>query len=250
MLSLCLRNGFPPDIVLGNIEPLRFFREFIDLVVYRDIIERFGLRNWRALEMFLESCISSNAALFSVHKVYNSLKSQGLRVSKKTLYAYQKIVEDLNFGFFLRKLEPSRGKAAASIPKFYLIDNGIYTYFKGENLGRLMENVLFLELVKMGVHAQRRPLLLERARGGEVDFVAGKGGKAKLIQVTYAGGLDEVERRELEALVKASRSLGSANLKVVTWSYEDALDVEGRKVSFIPLWKWLLVESAVENFDG
>ena len=218
-------------------------------MVYRDIIERFGLRNWRALEMFLESCISSNAALFSVHKVYNSLKSQGLRVSKKTLYAYQKIVEDLNFGFFLRKLEPSRGKAAASIPKFYLVDNGIYTYFEGENLGRLMENALSLELVKMG-YTPNVDLFYWSARGGEVDFVAGKGGKAKLIQVTYAGGLDEVERRELEALVKASRSLGSANLEVVTWSYEDALDVEGRKVSFIPLWKWLLAESAVENFDG
>jgi len=127
LLSLYLRNGFFPDIVLGNVEPPRFFREYIDLVVYRGIIDRFGLRSWRALEMFLESCISSNAVPFSVHKVYNSLKSQGVRVGKKTLYAYQKIVEDVNIGFFLRKLEHSRRKAAASILKFYLVDNEIYT---------------------------------------------------------------------------------------------------------------------------
>lgn len=250
LLSICLRKGFFPDIVLGNIEPHRFFREYIDLVVYRDIIDRFGLRNWRVLEMFLESCISSNAALFSVHKVYNSLKSQGVRVSKKTLYAYQKIVEDVNFGFFLRKLEPSRRKAAASIPKFYLVDNGIYTYFEGENFGRLVENVVFLELVKRGYTPNVDLFYWRNMRGKEVDFVAGKGGRAKLIQVTYASGRDEIERRELEALVKASRSLGFANLEVVTWSYEDALEVEGRQITFVPLWKWILAGSAVESSKG
>jgi predicted AAA+ superfamily ATPase len=249
LLSLCLRNGFFPDIVLGNIEPHRFFREFIDLVVYRDIIERFGLRNWRALEMFLESCISSNAALFSVHKVYNSLRSQGLRVSKKTLYAFQKIVEDVNFGFFLRKLEPSRRKAAASIPKFYLVDNGIYTYFEGENLGRLTENVVFLELVKRGYTPNVDLFYWRSARGEEVDFVVREGGRVKLIQVTYASGSDEVDRRELEALAKASRSLGSPNLEVVTWSYEDTLEIEGRKIAFVPLWKWVLAGGAIGGYD-
>ena len=87
-------------------------------------------------------------------------------------------------------------------------------------------------------------------RGEEVDFVAGKGGRAKLIQVTYASEKDEIERRELEALVKASRSLGFANLEVVTWSYEDVLEVEGRKIAFIPLWKWILAGSAVESSEG
>ena len=165
------------------------------------------------------------------------MKSQGVRVSKKTLYAYQKILEDVNFGFFLRKIEPSRKKAAASIPKFYLVDNGIYTYFEGENLGRLMENVVFLELVKKGYTPNVDFFYWRNVRGEEVDFVAGRGGETRLIQVTYASGRDEVDKRA-ETLVKASRLPGSKNLEVVTWSYEEKLEVEGRKISFTPLWKW------------
>jgi predicted AAA+ superfamily ATPase len=40
-----LKRGFFPDVVLGNIDPFEFFREYLDLVMYKDIIERFGVRN-------------------------------------------------------------------------------------------------------------------------------------------------------------------------------------------------------------
>jgi predicted AAA+ superfamily ATPase len=82
-----------------------------------------------------------------------------------------------------------------------------------------------------------------------VDFVVREGGRVKLIQVTYASGSDEVDRRELEALAKASRSLGSPNLEVVTWSYEDILEIEGRKIAFVPLWKWVLAGGAIGGYD-
>jgi hypothetical protein len=59
-----------------------------------------------------------------------------------------------------------------------------------------------------------------------VDFVMREGASTKrLIQVTYAGGRDEVEGRELE---------------VITWDYEESVGLEGRRVRFLPLWRWLL----------
>ncbi|MGC8933221.1 MAG: ATP-binding protein [Candidatus Methanodesulfokora sp.] len=240
LLQTCLRKGFFPDIVLGNSEPHKFFREYLDLVIYKDIIERFGLRNRHALEYFIESCISSNASTFSVHKVYNSLKSQGIKVSKKTLYNFQRILEDVSFGIFLRKYERSRRKIELSMPKFYLIDNGIYTYFEGENLGRLMENIVLLELLKAGFMPNREVFYWKSLRGEEVDFVLETSTGLKLIQATYASGRDEVNKREIYSLVKAAKALGTKNLEVVTWQLEESLEIDGEKIFFKPLWKWIL----------
>jgi predicted AAA+ superfamily ATPase len=240
ILSSCLKRGFFPDVVLGNIDPFEFFREYLDLVMYKDIIERFGVRNRYALELFLKSCISSNTSLFSVHKVFNSLKSQGVKISKKTLYAFQRIVEDVGFGFFLKKFEWSRRKIELSIPKFYLVDNAIYTYVEREDVGRLLENVVFLELIKNGLIPNEDFFYWRNTKGNEVDFVIRRGPHIeKLVQVTYASGRDDVNKEEINPLIKASTELRCNDLLVITWNYEDELKLENRKIRLLPLWKWL-----------
>ena len=48
-------------------------------------------------------------------------------------------------------------------------------------------------------------------------------------------GWDEIERREIRALEKASEELGCKKETVITWDYE-----EDGEVRYIPLWRWLL----------
>jgi len=77
---LRLREGSFPDIVLGNIEPLRLSRECIGLVVYRGITNRFGLRNRRC------SRFSSKAApltLLSKSRAERSLCGSGLSLEAR-----------------------------------------------------------------------------------------------------------------------------------------------------------------------
>ena len=58
-------------------------------------------------------------------------------------------------------------------------------------------------------------------QGREIDFVIKEGTKVReLIQVTYASGRDEIERREIKALEKASEELKCKNKTVITWDYE------------------------------
>lgn len=237
----CLKKGFFPDVVLGHVEPFRFYREYVDLVAYRDIVERYRVRNLHALELFLRSCISSNASLFSVHKVFNTLKSQGARVSKKLLYSFQRMVEDAVFGFFLRKYSRSARAAALSLPKFYLVDNGVYAFHEGEHLGKLLENAVLMELAKSGHTPNVGVFYWRDERGHEVDFVvAEKGAVKELIQVSYATGADEVDRRELEALTHCSSTLACEHLTLVTWSFEGKLEAESKPVTAVPFWKWSL----------
>jgi len=231
-----MKRGFFPDIVLRNIVPSSFFAEYIDLVIHKDIEERYGLRNRAALELFIRSAIASHTKQFSTNKVYNALKSKGVKVGKDTLYNFQRYLEDVLLCFFLRKYDFSYRKMELSIPKAFLVDNGLYTYVeRKEDKGKLMEGLVFSELIKSG-YVPNRNLFYFSDRNGEIDFVLVDNMKVEeCIQVTYAAGKDEIERREIKALEKASEELRCRKKTVITWDYEAEGDIY-----FIPLWKWLL----------
>ena len=64
----------------------------------------------------------------------------------------------------------------------------------------------------------------------------------QLIQVCYDIGDPETKKREVTALVRASGELKCNDLLVITDDYE----AQENKIRFIPLWKWLLTETAVK----
>ncbi len=236
IISERMKKGFFPDIVLRNIVPSAFFAEYIDLVIHKDIEERYGVRNRAALELFIRSAIASHTKQFSTNKVYNTLKSRGVKIGKDTLYNFQRYLEDVFLCFFLRKYDFSYRKMELSVPKSFLVDNGLYTYIeRREDAGKLMEGLVFSELVKRG-YMPNRNLFYFNDRIGEVDFVLVNNTKVEeCIQVTYASGKDEIDRREIRALGKAVEELGCKRKTVITWDYEG----EG-EINYIPLWKWLL----------
>lgn len=240
-----IEKGSFPDIVLGHVYPSTFFRDYVDLVVYRDVIERYGIKNRYVLDFFIKSVISSHAKIFSVNRVYNTLKSMGVRVSKKTLYNFQKILEDVGFVIFLRRTGGSLRKVELTLPKAYLIDNGTFRFIENKlDWGRSLEAAVLQELCKAGLEPNREVFYWRDLAGREVDFVLRGGtGVEQLIQVVYASGRDEIEDSEITSLLKASDLLGCRNLLVVTWDYEDEARYGGRKIRFSPFWKWSLGHS-------
>jgi len=62
----------------------------------------------------------------------------------------------------------------------------------------------------------------------------------QLIQVCYDIEDFSTREREIKALLKASDELRCKNLLCITWDYEDLEVIEGKKIKFLPLWKWLL----------
>lgn len=127
--------------------------------------------------------------------------------------------------------------------KAYICDTGfslISTFSK--DIGKKMENIVFLDLLR---ETNRKPLLhfyyWKDYHGREVDFVVKESLEiSQLIQVTYASGRDEIERREVKSLIKAGKELKCKNLLVITWDYHNEETINDEKVKFIPLWKWLL----------
>lgn len=234
-------GGFPEVISESDSEnKIKIISEYFDLIVYRDIVERYKIKNTQLIRWLIKSLIASFSKEFSVHKLYLILKSQGIKLSKNTLYSYLSMLEDSMFVFFLPKFKHSVRKKEFSINKTYLCDVGFAKLAEiSKDKGKKMENTLFLELTR------RRDALTEifywSDGKSEVDFVIKKGMKVKqIIQSCHNIADFDTKKREIMALLKASKELKCKNLLVITEDYKAEELVKGTKIKFVPLWKWLL----------
>ncbi|MEM2641742.1 MAG: ATP-binding protein [Thermoproteota archaeon] len=229
-------GGFP-EVVLKN-EALRYriLQEYFSDIIYKDVTERFNLNASITYEVakFLITNVSKYVTLRSLRKGFGI----GLETAPKILQA----LEEVRLINLLRPFSLSQVKG---IKKAYAIDTGLSNavgFRFSENFGKLAENIVFLHLRRM---QSKNPLLeifywRDYQQNG-VDFVVKNGAEVKhLIQVTYASGRDEIEKREIRALTKASGELGCNELSIITWDYEDEIKTNDKKIECIPLWKWLL----------
>ncbi|MEM3690685.1 MAG: ATP-binding protein [Candidatus Micrarchaeia archaeon] len=178
-------GGFPEVALEDNQEnKLKILSEYFNLLVYRDVVERYKIKNSALAKWLIKTLSASFSKEFSIHKIYLTLKSQGVRVGKNTLYAYVSMLEDSIFAFFVPKFHRSIRKRELAVSKVYLSDLGFAKLVEvSEEKGRKMENAVFLELER-----RRGPLTnifyWKNPQQEEVDFVIQKNSKVQqLIQV-------------------------------------------------------------------
>ena len=232
-----LEYGGYPEVIIHELEREKILNEIHDTVIYQDVIERNKVRNVKAMKLLISALINSKE--FSVNKFYNFLKSLGVKVGKNVLYNYVDYLNDAFFVFMLRKFSYSYKEAEQSIPKPYFIDNGLLWINGMKDYGRLMENLVFIKLFQedKNIHYWKD------SSGKEVDFLILDNKKVKqLIQVCYEINDYNTKDREVRSLIMASKELKCNNLLVITGEYEGEEKIKGKKIKFIPLWKWLLEE--------
>lgn len=236
-------GGYPEIISFFHREKLKVLKEYLDLIIYRDLLERFGIKRLPILKLLLHSISESFAKEFSLRRYYNFLKSQGRKISKNTLYFYFNVLEEANFYFPLKKYSRKLRETEGSLPKIYLTDLGYLTLFGKKDIGRRMENLVMLQLLRQKEY--QNPLLqiyyYKTRDDKEVDFVIKeKEGISELIQVCYKIENYKIKEREIGSLVKVAKELKCNKLIVISWDYEGEEKFANKKVKFIPLWKWLL----------
>ncbi len=237
-----LQFGGFPEIVNYEVHlKLRTLQEYLDMVVYKDLVERYGIEKISVMKALIRLVVKNFSRRVSIRSLYNSLSS-GMKLSRNTVYEYFSYLEDVGFVLPIRKFSFSERESMRSIAKLYVVDNGFPTIHGLRDLGQRMENVVAVELLRRKHYFN--PLLdvyyWHDRQQREVDFVVTEGFKVReLIQVCYDVEDINTRKREIDALLKASREVGCDSLYVITWDYEGIEDVEGKRVVFIPLWKWL-----------
>ena len=179
------------------------------------------------------------SSLVSFSKIENDFKSRGMKLSRATLSAFARYIEDVFFGFFVEIHSESIRKRQVNPKKFYLIDQGIHNFLTlsfAENKGRILENMVFLELKRRGF-----PVYYYKAKGGlEVDFLLTENGNNKLVQVCYDMAHINTYNREKKALLAGISELGLSTGLILTKD-EKRLEKHGNYLlKIVPVWEWLL----------
>ncbi len=236
-LKKYMENGGYPEAVLYSKEREKILIDILETTIYRDVIERHKIRNIKLLKLLIKALINSAEREFSVHKFYNFIKSTGMKASKNALYNYLDALNDVFFVFPIRKFSYSYKEVEQSLPKICVVDNGILSANGINDNGRLMENIVFIELLRRGksIHYYKS------VNNNEVDFTILENSKPKqLLQVAFSVDDLITKERKVKSLLKASKELKCNNLTIITWDKEDLEKAQGKKIIYIPLWKWLL----------
>jgi len=240
-------GGFPEVVLEDSIlQKKKIVQEYFKTIISKDIAERHNIRKIYLLHDFLKLLL--NTTNFSINKTVKILHSQGKKVGKGTIINYLNYVQESYFCFFVPIFSYKIKEQLRYPQKVYFVDNSFITNISfrfSKDYGRLYENVVALQLKRIQAKNPLLEIYYWKDEAGEVDFVVKKGPKVEfLIQVCYDIDNYETRKREIRALLKASKELKCKNLFIITESEEGEKEQEWfgikRKIKFVPLWKWLL----------
>jgi hypothetical protein len=220
------QGGFPEVRGLDAPLRLRILQEYVDVVVFRDVVERHGITNLPLARYLTRILMRSAGRTLSVNKLHNDLRSQGRKVAKDTLYEYMAHFEDAYLCFAVPLHEASPRKAETAPKKIYGVDPGLIAAFRmgGEDLGQRFENLVYLDLRRQGCEVA---YYLTQSRR-EVDFlVRHPDGRKELIQASWDTGDPDTLHREQEALEEAKTELGLPGRILTMASYLEGLAPPG-----------------------
>lgn len=228
-------GGFPEVAFLAtDVEKSKVIREYLGAMFFRDLVERYEITNITLLDALTDSLLSSPSLKLSLTAFYKQHKDQ-LPFSKDSLYLYYKHFLESMLIFEMRKFSPSAYKRLRNPPKIYLVDTGISRRVSSSDTGRLLENMVYLELRRRGFE------MFYYNEKNECDFVMkDQQGEFACAQVTFE--LTEKNRtREIDGLVDACKTLGLNGGTIFTHDEEVQLNAEGINISVTPFWKWSLM---------
>ena len=225
-----LSGGFPAYL---QGEPDDYISSLYQSIIYRDVLQRNNIANGREV-LELMHFIASNAA--KRHSYSSLSKVVGVKHSD-TVKHYVQCVEDTYLLSQLLKYNASVKTQEASIKKMYLIDNAIIRlvgFNPTDNLGPLLENLIFIELKRRGKD------IFYHANGSECDFIVRTGTRiSQCIQVTVSLADESTRKREVMGLTAAAKSYGTTDNNIITLE-DDRISLEDNNIRVIPAWRWLL----------
>lgn len=228
------RGGMPEYLRFGSDEALK---KVYESIIYRDIITRYELKDERTLRELCVYLFSNLAVPFS----YTALKETLRLGSVNTVKSYIQYLENSFLFFTVNKFNFSYRKQILSPKKVYCIDNALAKAlgfsFSG-NQGRLLENLVFLELKRRGFE----PMYYLSAKGHEIDFIVQRSiKKFELFQVCWSLENDRTKAREIASMQAAMDDFEISVGYILTDNEEEEIAVDNKKIIVLPVYKWLLL---------
>jgi predicted AAA+ superfamily ATPase len=231
-----LEEGGLPEYINSRLP--EYLHNLYQNILYRDIIVRHKIKNHKALKELVYYLASNIAKECS----FNSLKKILGLSSATTVSDYCGYLEDSFLCFFINRFDYSLKKQIQNPKKVYFIDQALAVavgFRFSDDIGRLLENIVFLELKRRG-HS-----IYYHQGKKECDFILKEGTKiTQAIQVCVALDDTKTYEREIAGLMDAllEYQLNSGVIVTGDTLSEEIITKDDRtyKIHIVPIWVWLL----------
>lgn len=227
-----LKHGAFPEVVLREVNHKELLINYYEDFLYKNIVSRYNVNSQKLKELGLY--LNSNSSkLIS----YRGL-AKTLDLNYNSVVDYISYFLEVYLFSLLYKYDYSINKQISNERKIYSIDSGLsnaISFKFSEDIGRILENTVFLELKRRGyeIYYHKDKFECDFVIKEELEIV-------KAIQVTKSLDDDETKKREIAGLIDAMNKYNLKEGLILTQDEELEFIQDKFKIKVMPIYKWLL----------
>ena len=233
-----MRYGGYPEVVASRQLTRSYLDTLFDSIVWKDVAKRHQVRNTTDLNNLAMYLVSNFCNPVTANELTEELGFASVNTTKK----FMDYLHEPYLFYYLPRYDNKLKLMKKAPRKVYVVDNGFVAakaFALSENLGRLLENQVFIELIRRGYDTDKTVFSYRSRNDKEVDFVLRKGIHIeRLVQVCYDMSSPKTEKREVDSLTECAGELKCGNLVIVTNNDERTIEINGYKIDVIPISKF------------
>ena len=233
-----MRNGGYPEVVASRQLVRSYLDTLFDSIVWKDVAKRHNVRNITDLNNLAMYLVSNFCNPLSANELSEELGFSSVNTTKK----FMDYLHEPYLFYYLSRYNNKLKLMKKAPRKVYVVDNGFVAakaFSLSENLGRLLENQVFIELIRQGYNTEKTMFYYRSRNDKEVDFVLRKETRVeRLVQVCYDLSSPKTEKREVDSIVECAGELKCSNLTIVTKEDERTIEKDGYTINVLPISKF------------
>ena len=233
-----MRNGGYPEVVASRQLVRSYLDTLFDSIVWKDVAKRHNVRNITDLNNLAMYLVSNFCNPLSANELSEELGFSSVNTTKK----FMDYLHEPYLFYYLSRYNNKLKLMKKAPRKVYVVDNGFVAakaFSLSENLGRLLENQVFIELIRQGYDTEKTMFYYRSRNDKEVDFVLRKETRVeRLVQVCYDLSSPKTEKREVDSIVECAGELKCDNLTIVTKEDERTIEKDGYTINVLPISKF------------
>ena len=230
-----LRNGGYPEAVASRQLARSYLDTLFDSIIWKDVAKRHKVRNVSDLNNLAVYLVSNFCNPLSANELAEALNFSSVNTTKK----YMDYLHEPYLFYYLSRYDNKLKLMKKAPRKVYVVDNGFVAskaFALTDNLGRLLENQVFIELIRRGYDIEKTIFYYRSRNDKEVDFVLREGTRIRsLVQVCYDMSSPKTEKREVDSIIECAGELKCDNLVIVTYNEKRTIEKDGYKIDVVPV---------------
>lgn len=228
-----LHLGGYPETVDSRSLTRNYLSTLFDSIIWKDVAKRHHVRNINDLNDLAMYLLSNFCNAFSANELAEELGFASVATTKK----FMSYLAEPYLFFYLSRYNNKLKLMKKAPQKVYVVDNGFVSakaFNLSENLGRLLENQVFVELLRQGYDTEKSLFYYRSRNDKEVDFVTRQGPHVeRLIQVCYDLSSERTLKREVDSMIECAGELNCRNLFIVTMNEKRIIEKDGYNIQVI-----------------